>query len=317
MGQHYKHISVEERCQIVGMKQQVYTNSMIARQLGRDRRTIQRQLARNSTPTGGYKPDTADRVAWARKLRGSKISRCPSLQNEVMSSLAIGWTPEQIAGRLRLTEFKNKISHESIYRYIYSPDGKRQKLSKYLPYHHAKRGYRSRKATRQSPIPDRVPIHLRPDKANDRSEIGHWEGDLVHFSKQKDMLLTLTERKSRYWLMRRISKRDSQTVSTALISILKPLAKPLRKSITHDNGGEFARHKNVTKKTGMTAYFCDPHAPWQRGAVENANGRLRIDLPRNTKLSNYSDRDLEHLAMIYNNIPRKCLGFNWRCEPRR
>lgn len=314
MGKYYTQLDLEERCRICGMQEAGFSNTKIARILGRDRRTIQRELSRNTNAGRIYKPDTAHRRSWARRLRGSKIERRSQLYESVTSSLAMGWTPEQISGRLQLEHGDPIISHESIYRFIYSPAGRRLKLSRYLPHHHAKRGYRKRKGTRKIPIPDRVPIDQRPEMANNRAEIGHWEGDLVHFSRKRDILLTLTERKSRYWIMQSIPKRDSQTVSNAIISALQPLPKPLRRTITHDNGGEFARHARVNEKLDMPAYFCEPHSPWQRGSIENGNGRLRIDLPRKTDLKHYTEQDIQDLAMLYNNTPRKCLGYKTPTE---
>lgn len=314
MGIHYKQIDLEERCRIRAMKEQGLSNSDIARTLCRDRRTIQRELSRNSNACGSYKPDTAHRRSWARRLRGSSVERCNQLHEIVTSSLAMGWTPQQISGRLQLDHGGPVISHESIYRFIYSPAGRRQKLSRYLPHHHARRGYRKRRRGRRIPIPDRIAIDERPESANDRNELGHWEGDLVHFSRKSDILLTLQERKSRYWLMQPLNKRDSQTVSDAIITALHHFPKQLLRTITHDNGGEFARHKAVEKKLNMPAYFCEPHSPWQRGAIENGNGRLRIDMPRKTRLENYTNKDIQDLAMLYNNTPRKCLGYKTPAE---
>ena len=314
MTKHYRQIDLEERCRIRGMMEQGYSITKISHHLGRDRRTIQRELARNGGRSGDYKPDTAHRRCWARRLRGSRIERCSLLHETVTTSLALGWTPQQISGRLKWEQGAPVISHESIYRYIYSPHGRRLKLSYYLPHHHAKRGYRRRKGERKIPIPDRVPIDQRPESVNDRSELGHWEGDLVHFTNKSDILLTLQERKSRYWVMQRVPRRDSQTVSDAIIDALQPFPKQLLKTITHDNGGECQRHKKVEEKLGMPAYFCEPHSPWQRGAVENGNGRLRIDLPRKTKLSNHTDQDIQDLAMLHNNTPRKCLGYRTPLE---
>ena len=314
MGTHYNQIDLEERCRLRGLQEQGIPVSQIARCLGRDRRTIQRELRRNATAKGEYKPDTADRFSWARRLRVSRCQRCSRLHETVTSSLAMGWTPEQISGRLQLENAVLNISHESIYRYIYSPHGRRLKLSRYLPYHHAKRGYRSRKGKGKTPIPDRVPISQRPKEANDRSVLGHWEGDLVHFSRTTDILLTLQERKSRYWLMQAVPRRDSETVSNAIINALQPFPEQLRKTITPDYGGEFARHKAVEAELNMPAYFCEPHSPWQRGSVENGNGRLRVDLPRKTKLTQHSTQDIQDLAFLYNNTPRKCLGFKTPTE---
>jgi len=314
MGTHYGQLDLEERCRITGLMEQGHSISAIARRPGRDRRTIQRELARNMTRTGGYKPDTADRRAWARGLRGSRLMGCSRLNETVTSALAMGWTPEQISGRLQLQQGAPVISPETIYRYIYSPHGRRLKLVRYLPHHHAKRGYRKRKGTRSPPIPDRVAIDQRPQEANDRNALGHREGDLVHFTGKRAILLTLQERKSRYWIMEKVPGRDSETVSTAIISALRPFPEPLLKTITHDNGGEFARHRSVRDAIGIKAFFCEPHSPWQRGAIENGNGRLRIDMPGKTKLDRYSAKDIEDLAMLYNNTPRKCLGFQTPTE---
>jgi len=296
------------------MSEQGIPISGIARQLGRDRRTIQRELARNSYADGCYDPGSAERRAWVRRLRGSRIERCSQLHETVTSSLAMGWTPQQISGRLQLEHGDAVISHESIYRFIYLPAGRRLRLSRYLPHHHAKRGYRRRKSERRIPIPDRQGIESRPQAADDRREPGHWEGDLVHFSRKRDILLTLTERKSRYWIMQAIPGRDSETVSQAIIDALQPFPELMLKTITHDNGGEFARHKQVERKLGLPAYFCEPHSPWQRGAIENGNGRLRIDMPRKASLSNYTGRDIRDLATLYNNTPRKCLGYKTPAE---
>ena len=251
MGIHYKQIDLEERCQLRGMIEQGFSITKIAHHLGRDRRTIQRELSRNSTAKGEYKPDTASRFSWARRLRGSRCQRCSQLHETVTSSLAMGWTPQQISGWLQHKHGVAVISHETIYRYIYSPHGRQLKLSRYLPHHHAKRGYRRRKGERRIPIPDRVPIDHRPQEANDRSQLGHWEGDLVHFTSKSDILLTLQERKSRYWIMQRVPRRDSETVSNAIIDALHPFPSQLLKSITHDNGGEFAKHKAVEEKLGF------------------------------------------------------------------
>ena len=131
---HYRQIDLEERCRLRGMMEQGVSITKIAHHLGRDRRTIQRELARNATAKGEYKPDTASRFSWARRLRGSRCQRCSYLHETVTSSLAMGWTPQQISGWLQHQHGTPLISHESIYRYIYSPHGRRLKLSRYLPH---------------------------------------------------------------------------------------------------------------------------------------------------------------------------------------
>jgi len=209
---------------------------------------------------------------------------------------------------------EHSVSTESIYRYVFSVAGRCEGLPKLLPQRKSKRGRRARNGKREPSIPNRVPISERPECLEDRGEIGHWEGDLVHFSRQRDILLTLHERSTRLTLVRRLQSKDAVDTADAIIAELKGLPETARKTITHDNGGEFARHSKVEKALSMPAYFCDPHAPWQRGGVENANGRIRVDLPRKTDLSAYSDADLDDLVWVLNSTPRKCLRFRTPLE---
>lgn len=260
MGTRYDHFSLEERCRLRGLMEMGLSKSAIARRLGRHRSTIDRELRRN-TNADGYRPDSADRRAWARKLRGSKIERSIHLSNHIRNHLAMGWTPEIIARRMELDEEEHSISHESIYRHIFSPAGRREGLPKLLPQRKSKRGRRARNGKRKPSIPNRVPISQRPESVEDRTEFGHWEGDLVHFSRQRDILLTLHERNTRLTMVRRLHSKDSGDTAKAIIAELGGLPPDARKTITHDNGGEFARHTNVKDALGMPAYFCDPHSP--------------------------------------------------------
>jgi len=313
MGTRYDHLSLEERCDLRGLMSMGLSKAEISRRLGRHRSTIDRELRRNSN-VGGYRPDSAERRAWARKLRGSKIERSTHLGNHIRSHLAMGWTPEIIAGRMEQDGVEHSVCAESIYRYIFSPAGRREGLPKYLPQRKSRRGRRARNGKREPSIPNRVPISQRPESAEDRREFGHWEGDLVHFSRQRDILLTLHERSTRLTLARRLHSKDAGNTAAAIIAELHGLPGTARKTITHDNGGEFARHTRVKDALGLQAYFCDPHSPWQRGGVENANGRVRVELPRKTDLSAYSDTDIDDIVWIMNTTPRKCLGFQTPIE---
>ncbi len=147
-----------------------------------------------------------------------------------------------------------------------------------------------------------------------RTEFGHWEGDLMHFRRQRDILLTLQERRSRLTLARRLLSKEADITASAIAAELGGLPAKARRTITHDNGGEFARHKTVTDQIGLRAFFCDPHSPWQRGSIENANGRLRRDLPRKTSLRDYTDDDIDDVIWNLNSTPRKCLGYRTPIE---
>ncbi len=313
MGTRYSHLSLEERCRLRGMMEMGLSVIGIARRLGRHRSTIQREIERNRS-ADGYRPDSAERRAWARKLRGSRIARSTRLRVHVEDRLAMGWSPEQIAGRMELDGSEHAISAESIYRHAYSPGGRRAGLPRLLAQRKPKRGRRRRNGRREPAIPHRTPIHQRPTKAHLRSQFGHWEGDLMHFRRQRDILLTLQERRSRLMLGRRLLSKDAELAAEAIAGELAGLPAKARRTITHDNGGEFARHEAVTEAIGLHAFFCDPHSPWQRGSIENAHGRLRRDLPRRTTLTDYTDADIGDVIWNLNATPRKCLGYRTPIE---
>ena len=136
----------------------------------------------------------------------------------------------------------------------------------------------------------------------------------MHFRRQRDILLTLQERRSRLTLARRLLSKDADLAASAIVAELRWLPARARRTVTHDNGGEFARHEAVTSAIGLHAYFCDPHSPWQRGSIENANGRLRRDLPRKTSLAGYTDADIDDVIWNLNATPRKCLGYRTPIE---
>jgi IS30 family transposase len=313
MGTNYTHLELEERCRLRGLMEMGLGIGEIARRLGRHRATIHREIARNRC-VAGYRPDSAERRAWARKLRGSKIERSTRLRSDVEDRLAMGWSPEQIAGRMEREGSEHAISAESIYRHVYSPGGRRAGLPWLLAQRKPKRGRRRRNGRREPAIPNRTPIHQRPTKAHLRSQFGHWEGDLMHFRRQRDILLTLHERRSRLTLARRLFGKDAALTADAIAEELGGLPARARRTITHDNGGEFAQHEAVQGAIGLRAYFCDPHSPWQRGSIENAHGRIRRDLPRKTSLGAYTDVDIDDVIWNLNATPRKCLDYRTPIE---
>ena len=313
MGTQYTHLELEERCRLRGLMEMGLGIGEIARRLGRHRATIHREIARNRC-VDGYRADRAERRAWARKLRGSKIERSTRLRSEVEDRLAMGWSPEQIAGRMEFEGSGHTLSTESIYRHAYSPSGRRAGLPRLLAQRKAKRGRRRRNGRREPSIPNRMPIHQRPIEAHLRSQFGHWEGDLMHFRRQRDILLTLHERRTRLTLARRLLAKDAELTADAIAEELGGLPAKARRTITHDNGGECARHEAVKDAIGLHAYFCNPHSPWQRGSIENANGRLRRDLPRKTSFKEYTDADIDDVIWNLNATPRKCLGYRTPIE---
>lgn len=281
--------------------------------MGRSASTISRELKRNSLPKGGYKPASADRMALSRCRRSSRLERLSPLGQDVRDRLAMGWSPEQIAGRLRRERSEHVISHESIYRYIYRPKMRAEKLHRYLPRAKASRGRRYFKRRRE-PIENRRSIHDRPETVDNRDEFGHWEGDLMQFRTQRGNLLTLSERKSRFLITAPLKTKTAAETGKVLRRIFRCLPETARQTVTFDNGGEFAEHQALSEEAGVQAYFCDPHSPWQRGSIENTNGIIRRDMPRKTDIANYTRADIEELTWAINSTPRKCLGFKTPAE---
>jgi IS30 family transposase len=239
------------------------------------------------------------------------LDRDQALKDFVLEKLRCHyWTPEQIAGFLthRQSEL-TKISHESIYAWLYKTPQLKEKIWKFLTRHKAKRGLRKSKGTGVCRIPNRISIHERSKVIAEKKEFGHWEGDLMSFCKNSEHILVLRERITMFTLS--VPLPSKQAVSTAknLIELMKGLPPEARQTMTLDNGGEFAAHEIWLKEIGLSSFFCDAYASWQKGGVENTNGRLRRDLPRKTNIHKMRKEDFDETIDNYNDTPRKSL--NW------
>jgi transposase, IS30 family len=315
MGHYYQQLQDWERDEIHRLLCAGVSQAEIGRSMGRDASTISREIGRNRLAGLSYQPVAAGRLALRRRhaRRGSKIQRLSQLENHVRKGLAMGHSPEQIAGRLRRSEDSLSISHESIYRFIHSPKGRAEKLHHYLAQGKSRRGRRARLGQRKPLILNRVSIHDRPEEVKNSLPFGHWEGDLMIFARGGGNALVLTEQKSRFIRAVRQTVKKSCATAAAIKHLFKRLPKAAKLSITFDNGGEFAAHATLR----LVTYFCDPRSPWQKGAVENSIGRLRRDLPRKTKLEDHSNASFDRIIAIHNNTPRKCLGFQTPAEAFR
>lgn len=313
MGERYGQLRPEERSLIYRLHADGISLRGIARRLNRNVSTISRELRRNgaraeedpAAKTLTYEPIRADELAANRRWRGCRLERDSTFRRDIVSCLAMGWSPEIIAGRLSRLQHSKPISHESIYRYIYSREGRKQKLHRLLRQRKTKRGRRARSDQNISKIKGLVPIAQRPEAINARQTFGHWEGDLMAFSKNGQQIIVLAERQTRALMATRLPTKRAQQTAHVIRSLMKPLQSNARQSITFDRGTEFAHHHTLNLQT----YFCDPHAPWQKGTVENAIGRLRADLPRNINLDTCTPRDIQDIIQNYNDTPRKCLNF--------
>jgi IS30 family transposase len=317
MGERYQQLSLDERCTIAQLREAGQSIRQIAAALDRPPSTISRELSRNSGRQVGYKPSYAEQQARARRWTGSRLERDTALRDLVLSQLRDAWSPEQIAGRLQREHGRTIISYETIYRFIYAQirrtnDGR---WRHYLPRAKSKRGWRCRSGG--SPvklIKMRHSIAERPPAAQDRRMPGHWEADYMLFSGYGQNILVAHERSTRLTLITRPPTRKATTTARALATLIGPWPKAMRATLTFDNGTEFAHHYRLANQLGIHTYFCDPHAPWQKGGVENAIGRLRRYLPRHTNLNELTPADLDAIAARYNNTPRKCLDFKTPAE---
>jgi IS30 family transposase len=172
----------------------------------------------------------------------------------------MGRSPGQIAGRMASADSERRLGPETIHRFVYSPAGRGAGPPRQLARRKARRGRRRRRGRREPSIPNRAPIHQRPATAHLRSRFGHWEGDLMRFRRQRDILLTLQQRRSRLALARRLQSKDAQGAA-AIVEELAGLPVRARRTILHDDGGAFARHETVADAIGLRAFFRDPRSP--------------------------------------------------------
>jgi IS30 family transposase len=262
---------------------------------------------------------TAQKSTAERRARRRKLVRIPELREAVIDRLQEGWSPEQIAGRLKLEGHVISVSHETIYAYVYSPDGQSQALARYLPDRHKKRRPRYARTPRGMMFPLERSIHNRPDYVKDRATFGEWEGDLMIFRREhgKANVASLVERKTRFAVLFRNNDRSSKHFISKLMNLIEPLPQTARKSITFDRGIEFSGWRKLKPGIGTEAWFCDPQAPWQKGSVENLNKRARRYLPRDTPVAALSNRDMKSICDRLNGTLRKCLGWKTPTEAFR
>jgi IS30 family transposase len=286
--------------------------SAIARELGRDKSTISRELLRNKSVNNFYSPINAEKMARKRQLeREVKLERHEVLRNYVVGKLKIGWSPETIAGRLQYEQAKISISAEAIYQFVYSHEGQRIGLYKCLVRKHAKRKIKcGRKANKRSTIPELISITQRPEYINQRVDIGHFENDLVFCNGSRSAnIVTGVERKTRFVLLSKAKSKHAAEVLKSIVSAVRKVPKENVKSFTFDRGTEFSNHVKLRTIFNAQTFFCDPHSPWQKGQIENTNGRLRYFLPHNKCIKNLSVERLQEIQNLMNNQPRKCLGY--------
>ncbi|WP_444546487.1 IS30 family transposase, partial [Brachybacterium paraconglomeratum] len=296
-----------------------------ARHLGRCPSVISRELHRNSTKTRGYQAVTADVRAQRRRARPQqrKVAKDPVLQARVDADLAASWTPNEIAGRLRLEAADptvermanspdargQTVSGEAIYQYIYAlPKGELARRGIFLQSKRTKRRPRTTGRTRGGPIVGMVPIAERGEDAAERRVPGHWEGDLIIGKNGTSCAATLVERMSGFTGLLALPSKHAEPTADAVIEYFNALPEMMKASLAWDQGSEMAQHVKVSLATQMPVYFADPHSPWQRPSNENTNRLYREYLPKGTEIPDHQPY-LTTIAEEINNRPRRRLGF--------
>ncbi len=312
----YHHFTPVERGKIELMLKQGKSHQAMAWELGCHRTSIGRELRRNGKKVG-YNAEKAQvqyvkrRVACRPK---SRLEDDSPLREYVVEKIAMKkWTPELVAGRLPL-KYRDvpemRVSHETIYRAVYTDGHYLDMLRIELPQARPKRRKRGQgKKRRGSTIKNRVPIAQRPDAVDERIEPGHWEGDTVVGKNQDGFAVTLVERTSRLLEAAKTETKAARVVREAIIDALQDRPTSWVKTITFDNGTEFADHQTIAKRLGVSIYFADPYSAYQRGSNEQVNGLIRRYLPKGTSFKKVTQEQLDQIVEEINNRPRKCLGY--------
>jgi transposase, IS30 family len=297
----YKQLSQNERYQIFALMKAGFNQSKIASVLGRHKSTIAREIHRN-TGKRGYRPRQACLIAKKRSER-CRNARKISLEilNQAFEFIKIQWSPEQVSSRL-------SISHESVYRHIYKDRQCGGTIWQSLRCQKKKKKRYGSGHGRRGQIIGKRPIIERPEIVDKRLRIGDWEGDTVIGAGHKQAIVSLVERKSGYTILAKVPNKTANLVGNAIIKHLSPIREWV-KTITFDNGKEFANHKAIDNALNSTTYFADPFSSWQRGCNENLNGLLRQYIPKKRPLSTVTENEIKMIEQLLNNRPRKRLGF--------
>ena len=311
-------LTLKERVQIETLLNENKPKAYIAKTLKRARSTITREINKwvesDTCIYDAYLAHWNAKEVYLNKRNTDKISKHKELRFYIYRKLLSQWTPEQVSGKLKL-QFPNhpimSISHESIYRFIYTqPQASlNKKLIKLLVRKKTRRKPAKKRRGTGSKIINQVSIDNRPKHINLREEVGHWEGDLIIGKGHKSALGTIVERKSRYTLIIKLEGKNANEVAKRFSQKLNQLNPIFKKSMTYDNGIEMARHEIITKKTGMKIYFAHPYSSWERGTNENTNGLIRRYLPKGTDFNIIDKKVIAEIQQKLNNRPRKIIGF--------
>jgi transposase, IS30 family len=302
----YKQLTQEQRYQIYAFRKAGFSNLFIAAELTVHPSTISRELRRNRGERG-YRPLQAQQKALDRRPAKPNATRISSQTWQLVDSfLRKDWSPEQVSGYLKSQKLTS-VSHERIYQYIYADKAAGGDLHTHL---RGRKKYRKRYGSteRRGQLKNRTSIEERPPVVAEKSRLGDWEADTIIGKARHQALVSLTERKSKLQLLAKVERRTEDLVKAAIVRLLQPLAEKV-KTITSDNGKEFASHEEIGAALGAAFYFAHPYASWERGVNENSNGLVRQYYPKGSDFAAITEADLERLMERLNNRPRKTLGY--------
>lgn len=307
----YSHLAIEEREEFAIELSKGKSMMDIAKTLGRHRSTLYREKKRNGPPHNKvqYRANRAQQRSDDRKTLSHNR---PRLKNDFIrgyteSKLKVGWTPELIAGRLQLKKNNEKTNYESIYLWIYT---ERRDLIEFLVRGHKNRRKRgSAKNKRAIKVPNRTMIDNRPAQIATRDEPGHWEADTAVSRQSKGAICAISERKTRYLIVKKMNAKTAKDMDTALVTSLEKIPKHLCLTITYDNGTENTNHDKTNETLKTKSYFCNPYHSWEKGTIENRIGIIRRVFPKKTDWGLISQEELDIVVKQINTRPMKCLGF--------
>jgi IS30 family transposase len=298
------------------MMAQGYGQSEIAERLNRHKGTISRELSRNISSTHDYKPHLAQRYYKKRRRLSKEPTRLEQdrwLSRYMQTKLKQYWSPEQVSGRVA-KDHDITISPVTIYSWIYRNRTEGGEFYRYLRQSHRRRRKRRTGEDRRGQMPDRRMIDERPQVANERRRLGDWESDTVEGRKGSGLIATHVDRKARYTIAVKVADKSAETVTMATLKAMKTLPSEKIKTMTFDNGKEFAGFKQLEQGLKMRSYFAQPYHSWERGTNENTNGLLRQFFPKGMDFSTVVQLDVDKALKLLNNRPRKCLNYRTPTE---
>ena len=304
---HYHHLTYSQRCHIHALKSTGCSLRTIAKQLGVSPSTISREIRRNQSHRG-YHQETAHQLTKKRQQHKAhqRQKLTGRLLKQVTRYLKKKWSPEQIAGYLSARSMP--ISYQTIYQFIWKNKKKGNLLYKHLRRSGKKYNKQKGKSAGRGCIPNRVDIDQRPAIVDKKTRFGDLEADLIIGAKHEGALLTLVDRKSKYTYISLLENKKADGVAKAIVQSLKSIKKSL-KTITFDNGKEFAHHEIISKKLGVSCYFAKPYHSWERGLNEHTNGLIRQYFPKSMSFRNLTQKAVKKVQEYLNNRPRKVLNY--------